>query len=214
MTRRYPRRRRRDGFTLIEVMVSLGVMMVGAMAVIALQQHTVRANTHARELTTAMNIAQMWVERIKQDNASWTQAGFVGTPGQPTPAQVLSNTTWLGAVVTGPNVFQTLTVPAWAGDGSISNAFDFNGKEVDPVTSTDTHFCASFRPAWVYVGRAMRVDVRVWWARPGTGASITADFPQCQDDGAALNPGGTRFNNYHVVYLPTVVRMLALEQQP
>ncbi|MGD8861769.1 MAG: prepilin-type N-terminal cleavage/methylation domain-containing protein [Myxococcales bacterium] len=213
MTRRDARRRNRGGFTLIEVMVSLGVMTVGAMAVIALQQHTVRANTHARELTTAMNIAQMWVERIKQDNATWTQAGFVGTAGQPTPQQVLQNTNWLNRVNVLPNVFQTIVVPAWVDEDSISNAFDFNGKEVS-ADASNVHFCASFRPAWVYVGRALRVDVRVWWARAGTGADINTDFPQCADDGVRLSPGGAMFNNYHVVYLPTVVRMLAVVQQP
>ena len=66
-----PRRRARSararGFTLIEVMVALGVMTVGVFGLIALQLYTIRSNSHARQLGIATQIAQQWIERIKQD---------------------------------------------------------------------------------------------------------------------------------------------------
>jgi len=192
---------------LIEVMVSLGIMTVGAMAMVALQQHTTRSNAHARELSTAMQIAQLWVERLKEDGARWTTIGYLNVPGQPNDAVVLGTTAFLKQVTTAgfPPPFQTIagTSPA------VSNAFDFLGNDI-ASNDPSVYYCASFRPAWVYYGRALRVDVRVWWARESNNATanaITVDFPGCVDDDVRLAPAGSMFNAYHMVYLPTVIRV-------
>lgn len=204
MARSTSKLRRRQAFTLIEVMVSLGVMTVGAMAMLALQAHTIRSNSHARQLSTALQIAQRWVERFKQDAYSWNQAGYFNVAGQPNDAVVLQQTQFLRQVATAPNVFQTIAnlVPG------VSNAFDYQGNDIANTSAEPAIFyCASFRPAWVYYGRAMRVDVRVWWPREGS--NLANDFPTCIDDNAKLNPGpATLMNNYHVVYMPTVIRMV------
>jgi type IV pilus modification protein PilV len=212
--RQSARRKRRSGFTLIEVMVSLGVMTIGAMAILALQAHTIRSNRHARQLTVAMQIAQRWVERFKQDAHTWTQ---VAPPsGTPSAAFVLQNTRYLSRVTTQPNAYQVIpNVTA-----TVSNAFDFMGNDVandDSEVGVDPNravvYCAAFRPAWVYFGRTMRVDVRVWWARAGTGR-ILDDFQGCGGIQSTLDPGptGTFFNSnaYHVVYLPSVIRVTPL----
>lgn len=201
------RRRRRRGFTLIEVMVSLGIMTFGAMAVISLQAHAIRANTHARQLTIAMQVAQRWVERMKQDAHRWNQ---VATPTD--VGTVLANTSYLRRVIATPNVYDgfidgTLTAQA-------SNAFDYQGLDI-PTGAADfanrVFYCVAYRPAWVYFGRAMRVDVRVFWPRSGRGRVLAADFPACDDGGALqhtdIEPGGDVFDDYHVVYLPSVIRV-------
>jgi type II secretory pathway pseudopilin PulG len=193
-------RRRRAGFTVVEVMVSLGIMTVGAMGIIALQTHAIRSNGHARQLSIGMQIAQRWVERLKQDTHTWNVAGVPGT--------VLANTRYLNLINTAPNVFSTMpTFP----DSTASPAFDYRGEEL-VLTPDDPRifYCAAMRPAWVYFGRAMRVDVRVWWPREGF--EMRTDFPQCAGDPAELSPGGaatTLYNQnaYHVVYLSTVLRL-------
>jgi prepilin-type N-terminal cleavage/methylation domain-containing protein len=198
---------RRQGFTLIEVMVSLGVMTIGAMAILALQQQSVRSNAHARQITIATQIAERWAERFKQDAQTWNAVGLrVGAPNLQT---VLGGTTWLQQIIAQPNVFQTIGNTG----NNISNAFDYQGFDV-PNTG-NYYYCASFRPSWVYYGRAMRIDIRVWWARQniertsGAISNITAaPFAGCNDPLGVLDPGGTQYANYHVVYLPTVVRMV------
>jgi type IV pilus assembly protein PilV len=214
MGRRHRRRARgRQAFTLIEVIISLGVMTIGAMGVIALQQHAIRSNSHARQLSLGMQLAQVWVERLKQDAARWNQAGA--------PNVVLAQTRHLTAIQgIAPNTF--ITIPnsngfEWpAGSGRItgSRAFDFRGNDllVGLQPNPDLFYCAAFRPAWVYFGRAMRVDVRVWWPREGF--DMTSRFGNCDSDPghAELNPGGApttayNQNGYHVVYLSTVIRM-------
>lgn len=214
------RRHVRAGFTLIEVMVSLGVMMVGTMAVIALQQQSIRANVHARQMTIAMQIAQRWMERLKEDAHTWTSVG-TDAPGVTT---ALASTVFLKQQLTGmsaqPGEFKPLLNAL--GSWTLSNAFDQFGRDMPPqgsvpAGSPSVHtFCASYRPAWIWFGQLMRVDVRVWWARDVTRAAsplnISTDFPTeagalCGGDDAKLRPGGTQYDWYHVVYLPGAIRV-------
>jgi type IV pilus modification protein PilV len=200
---------RQQGFTLIEVMVSLVVMTIGAMAILALQQQSIRSNAHARQLTIATQIAERWAERFKQDAKTWNAVGQAS--GTPTAEEVLGPTQWLEQIVDKPNEFQQIVIDA--AEQTISNAFDYQGFDV-PSANDEYYYCASFRPSWVYFGRAMRIDIRVWWAREniqrasGVVSSITKQFPGCDDRQGLLDPGGAQYANYHVVYLPTVVRMV------
>ena len=204
--------RKHAGFTLIEVMVSLGVMTIGAMAILALQQHTIRSNNHARRLTMATQIAQIWIERLKQDAATWTLAAQA--TGSPSAAAVLANTRYLQAITANPNAFMTIpNVTA-----TVSNAFDYLGHDIDNTTAqanaganTTAYvaYCASMRLSWVYFGESMRADVRVWW--PLEGQQIDNQVLNCTDDDQVLNPGGARFNDFHIVYLSTVLRVNPLD---
>jgi prepilin-type N-terminal cleavage/methylation domain-containing protein len=170
------RRRRREGFTLIEVMVSLGIMTMGAMAILALLAQIIRTNGYARQMNTAMNVGQEWVDRLKQDAHSWVQQAAIA--GSPTPAEVLVNTLYLRNVTTLPTAtFRVLP----AGTAVISAAFDYQGNDVAlPVTGGAAFFyCAAYRANWIYFGKSMRVDVRVFWPRAGTAASNMDDYPNC-----------------------------------
>lgn len=193
------RRSQRQGFTLVEVMVSLGVMTIGAMAILGMQQQIIRANIHARQVTTATQIAQNVIERLKLDGVSWTRPG---TPAGP----YLKNVT-PGAI--GP--FQTLPFHTMTNGGNTrfwSNSFDYYGDDLNTQAGppANLYYCASYRLSFVYTNnRIIRADVRVWWPREGE-AAIRTDFPTCADDNIALNPGGAAFDNYHIVYLSTVIR--------
>lgn len=195
-------RRKDEGFTLVEVMVSLGIMTIGAMAILALQQQIIRANVHARQVTTATQIAQNVIERLKTDAIGWS------APGVPNgPSIRYLQTVTPGAIGT----FQSLPSATLNNAGAtrvLGNAFDYYGDDLDTSSGSPAglFYCASYRLSFVYTNnRIIRADVRVWWAREGD-AAIGADFPTCQDDGARLSPGGTLINNYHIVYLSTVLR--------
>ena len=194
-------RRKQSGFTLIEVMVSLGIMVIAGMAIIGLQQQITRANTHARQITTATQIAQNWIERLKLDAIGWTAIGnLTGTTylrDIPAPGTVNGFT---------PIPIQT---PTTAGVTRVmSAAFDYYGFDLNTTAGPPPNlfYCASHRLNWVFDNqRVIRADVRVWWARDGAGA-IQTDYPTCQDNNTALNPGGANFDRYHIVYLSTVLR--------
>jgi type IV pilus assembly protein PilV len=196
------RRQRRQGFTLIEVMCSLGIMTIGAMAVLAMQQQIIRGNVHARQITTAMQIAQNIIERLKMDAVAWN------APGVPTTTRYLNNVVpgAIGAFTTIPFITETV-----GGLNRLqSNGFDYYGDDLNTQAGSPPNlfYCASNRLSFVYNNnRIIRADVRVWWAREGV-AAIRTDFPVCAEDNTRLSPGagGTLINNYHIVYLSTVLR--------
>jgi prepilin-type N-terminal cleavage/methylation domain-containing protein len=201
--------RKRSGFTLVEVMISLGVMTVGAMSIVALQQQTTRANVHARELSTATQIAQNVVERLKLDGVSWNTAST-------TPNSDLQLTYWLKSINgSTPGAFGALSARSITNAGVtrvLSNAFDYYGNDVDLTNATTSvqasvHYCVGYRLSWIYnTYRAMRADVRVFWSREAPSRAILGDFGACADDNTSLSPGGTNFDRYHIVYLSTVIR--------
>ena len=151
--RRSSGRARSGGFTLIEVMVSLGIMTVGAMAMITLQQHTIRSNSHARQLAIGTHIAQQWIERIKQDAHTWN---VVGTD-VPTVQAAHQRTRYLARVATAERgLFRS---PAYAEtEPFVSNVYDFRGTPLPQSAGADgdgiaykdrVFFCSSYRTNWV-----------------------------------------------------------------
>lgn len=200
---------RRQGFTLIEVMVSLGVMTVSALALMAMQGQATRANAHARDMTTAAQIAQTVLERLKLDALGWRAIG----PTEPNPAATM----WLGQIGTAtPGDFMTLqpvtSLPRGGLTVSMSNAFNQFGEDVMTAGATSdvlatVKFCASVRLGWVYdTRRVLRADTRVWWTKEVPTRFILDDFANCADDNTRLLPGGAQYENYHTVYLSTVIR--------
>jgi len=200
---------RQQGFTLVEVMVSLGVMTIGAMALIGMQQQTTRANVRSRDMTVAMQIAQNEIERLKLDGVAWNSVSD--------PTQDLANSPLLSPITTAntPGNFMAIPLRASPRNGvtrTLSNAFDYVGRDIvtsgaDASTLSQVRFCASYRLTWIYDKfSAMRADVRVWWTKETPSHSILSDFPGCTDDNTSINPGGTLFNEYHVVYLSTALR--------
>jgi prepilin-type N-terminal cleavage/methylation domain-containing protein len=197
---------RRQGFTVVEVMVALGVMTISAMALFGMQAQATRANVRARDMTIASQIAQNVLERMKLDGLAWNTIGE--------PAEVLTNTAILNRIGTTPSDFMTLPESQETRLSSTvvwSNGFDLYGIDVPtsgpPASLVSIRFCASQRLAWVYdTRRAMRADVRVWWSKEAPTRSIIADFPGCADNDALLRPGGDRYDDYHTVYMSTVIR--------
>jgi Tfp pilus assembly protein PilV len=194
---------------LVEVMVSLGVMTVSALALFGMQGQAARANGRARDMTTAAQIAQNILERMKLDGLNWTTI----TPNDTADTR---DTLLLRTVANAtPGNFLSLPEITDARGGTNtfrSNAFNQFGEDVQTAgapaaTLAGVRFCASMRLAWVYdTHRVMRADVRVWWTKEAPARSILDDFPTCADDNTKLRPGGSLYESYHTVYLSTVIR--------
>ena len=54
-----------NGFTLIEVMISMVVLLIGMLGVMAMQYYAVSGNATAREIRTATGLAQEAIEQLK-----------------------------------------------------------------------------------------------------------------------------------------------------
>jgi len=197
--RRRAPRRRTAGYTLIEVMMALGVLTAGAMGLMAMTQASTRGNMEAREMTVATQLTQRWMERLRRDAMNWTTASRTLNP------ILLANTTYL-STVQNPGTAALWTVPAPPVAGLESANFDYYGRDTD--TLTDMRYCSNIRLEWLYVGRAMRADVRIWWLRRVSG-TLPADpgraaLGQCAP---GTDPNALTANlGVRMVYASTVIR--------
>lgn len=197
MTRR--RHPRIAGYTLIEVMMALAILTAGAVGIMALQQAATRGNMESRQMTTATVLAQRWIERLRRDSLNWTLRSRTHNPG------ALTGTTYLRTVAS-PGAPILWTVPTPPATGTDSASFDYYGN--DTTVGSQMQYCTNIRLEWLYPGRAMRADVRVWWARRGDGVDRNiARGDELAGCGAGLDPNSlTNDFRARMVYASTVLR--------
>lgn len=122
MVKKVDHRRRRDrGFTLVELMMSMGLSTVGLMGLMTMQGISVKGNMASRNFAEATGIAQERVEQAQTvsyallpslDTTSAPET--VGpSPGSPAAQKVYARTTTVA--VDGANNVTTVTVSvSWA----------------------------------------------------------------------------------------------------
>lgn len=199
-TSRHRTRASARGFTLIEVIMALGIMTVGALALVGFQRQVSRGNRFARDQAVASQIAENWLERLKVDARRWTQTNGRDQTGWPTEGALLANTQWLSAIAGNNGVWQPIPIPAGT---PFQAAFDANGFDIAPGPH---RFCAYMRLHWVYFGHSMRADIRVLWLRDNALPSVINNFALCGDPGPTLNQGAAGSAGSHQVILSTVLK--------
>ncbi len=166
-------RSRRAGYTLIEVMMAVGIMTVGSVGIMGLEQATTRGNIVARQMTTGTEITRTWLERMRGDSLMWTSPA----PGALAGTHYLKNVPAPGTAV---SPWLTPTPPSGSSD---SYAFDWFGNDMTPTGTKHPIYCVNVRLSWASpTDDAIRVDVRTWWHRRSTGQSGGADessFADC-----------------------------------
>jgi type IV pilus assembly protein PilV len=198
----WARRARVAGYTVMEVMMAMAVLTVGATGVIAMQKATLIGNVHARDLATANSVAAAWVERLRGDGLRWK----LDDSGLST----IASTDWLQVV---GNDFPVAVAPegAWfrpadnlASD--ISAAADSRGAdtfdEPDNVTD-DPGFCTHLRLTQI-TPNTIRAEVRVFWLRRQGVGTVNGD-ELCSTDGGYVAGVGAAVDAYHFVYVTTAI---------
>jgi type IV pilus assembly protein PilV len=180
-------------------MMAVAVMTAGAVGIMALQQATVRGNLEARQVATGTQLASTWLERLQRDAAGWSEATLPGT--STLPPNLLAQTRYLN------NVTEPGAAPLWFIPGPStaleSASFDHWGR--DTIAVGEMEYCTHVRLQWVYVGQAMRADVRVWWARRNPAATDGAALAGCAP-GVDPNALTNRLRDVRFVYASTVIR--------
>jgi type II secretory pathway pseudopilin PulG len=212
--RRISRRSRSRGYTVIEVMMAVILLVIGSAGIAAMQKAATFSNMRARQLAVASHIGQTWMERLRTDAINWTQPGLTNPQ-----ASNIGNTAWLGQVNAQPNVwFRPNDVPTRGSAG-----FDALGNDVPGSSAASAVYCTHLRLNWMYKlapGGAnnsgsqpelVRADVRVFWARDArqwTTAGLPNTGPVCAAGqnapaiGAAAN---NAFAQYHFAYFTSAV---------
>lgn len=191
--------KRTGGYTLIEVMMAVVIMVIGATGILAMQGASVRSNQDAGETTTAVNFATTWVERIKRDaSRRWTASGTTR----------MLNSPYLRATT---DYF--VPEPPDARESWGANYFGFETR-----TASNIYYCVNVRGTVAHAYNpvtpaapdldndinALRVDVRVWWYRWGNAADRTTG-PACTATAGVLNAAQIADWNIRKHYLSTVV---------
>ncbi len=172
-------RKNAQGFTLIEVMMAMAVMVIGALGILSMQQAATRGNMTARELSTASYANQVWLERVRRDALLWNGRNRTDVVG----------TTYLAGLAAGDVAFFT---PGIGPLGTESAAFDYFGNEVPLAQGV---YCTQLALTWISAdGTLARVTARTWWHRRGDGAPDPnfADrrlFPNCGNGAEAAVTG-------------------------
>ena len=180
------RRSRQQGFTLIEVMIAIGIMTVGSLGILSMHHAVSRANREARQMNTAIAITERWIERVERDALLWTAEGL-NTPE-------LQSTRYLEEIA--GDASQTNWFRPDPADLDSSYGFDFFGD--DTRVGTDIVYCVNLRLSWLDQGSSVRVDVRTYWLRTGHlianpehGNWVDAtDFRDAECDAAAASGWG------------------------
>ncbi len=161
------KRRFARGYTIVEVMMALAILTLGASGVIAVQKATLIANTNARNLAVANSIAQSWVERLRADALVWNA---------PNNTDDVNDTNWLKvADPANPNqawfMPAEVIAPALAAspDNDVLGADIFQGDPGPPASAfctqlRFTRFPAQALPAY---RKLIRAEIRVFWERAG-----------------------------------------------
>ncbi|MBW2210993.1 MAG: prepilin-type N-terminal cleavage/methylation domain-containing protein [Deltaproteobacteria bacterium] len=158
-------RRQHGGFTLVEVMISIGIMTVGSLGILSMHSAVSGANKSAQEMNTALAITERWIERIERDTLSWSQQGL--------NTSELTGTDYLSPLAT--TVDKTDWLKPLPADTEESYGFDYFGG--DTRDAGQIKYCTNLRLYWLRQGSSARVDVRTFWYREGHMAG-NATHPQ------------------------------------
>ena len=64
---RIGKQRKARGSSVIEVLMAISVLTIGASGVVALQKVALSANRSARSMVVANEVARTWIERLRTD---------------------------------------------------------------------------------------------------------------------------------------------------
>jgi type IV pilus assembly protein PilV len=184
--------RKLSGYTLVEVMLAVGILAVGATGILGLQGAAIRGNQEANEYATATRTVEMWLDRYRMDALSWRTGGAGTLPS----SALFANTEFMRGM---PAVGATGWLPppaARTGSFASASQLSFHGNPSPPPGAPTPVYCVQSNLAWVYDGTAVRVDVRAFWRRRGWQNS----------DGALNCPAAPNRTDYHIVQASTLVR--------
>ena len=184
------------GYTAVEVLLAMTVMIITTAGVMSMQKTAIQGNLDARKMDAANAIAQTWLDRLATDATAWNSK----TP-------TLGSTQWLSAL--GP----AFSVPAVA--NGLSPAFDIMGRDLITGGDPTTVFCATVKLDPLAVDATanpmiLRATVLVFWPKAlvvGGAPAVPLCVPGAVIDAAALEaitPG-----TYHVSFATEALRRAA-----
>ncbi len=184
------------GYTAVEVMLAITVLLISTAGVMAMQTASIQGNLDARKLDVANSVARTWLDRLATDASYWTS----GT--NPVMQQTLLLTT-LAPQTPGQGTFQV--TPLTVAGVNWSPAFDIFGRDV-AVGSASTVFCTHIEVdtlASDTLGPTLvRATVMVFWQTNLLGGTAPATTV-CP---GPTNVSGAATGTYHTLFATESLR--------
>jgi prepilin-type N-terminal cleavage/methylation domain-containing protein len=189
---------RRAGFTMIEVMMGLAILAVGAAAVIALLKFTLLGTLDGRHVANASLVTSSYIERMRTASIAWTNVDNLdvvnmdGTaPNSPVPG--------FGTAAAAAMATPGIPGPWIYFGGTADNArATLDGTQAAAGGANDI-FRVELRTLWARSGRSIGADCN---AAPATFTTLLASPANT----AAIAGATRRRSEYGVVYLTTFIR--------
>ena len=204
-----------QGYTAVEVLLAMTVLLIGSASVMSMQKSAIQSNLDARKFDIANSIAHDWLERLQTDATQWTLPGAPGS-GLPGVSNFV-NTKWLTPGGTGGNgafgAWFEPTIPGTYGSpGAEGNspAFDILGRDLDLADARNAVFCTHVKIDQLELDAGgfpllLRATVIVFWQKQlvtsasPLGGNCLAHFDVVADE--AAHPG-----SWHIIYVTTPIR--------
>jgi prepilin-type N-terminal cleavage/methylation domain-containing protein len=173
------RTRHDEGFTLIEVMMALAILVVGSVGILSMQAASTRGNVAGRQMSAGTQRTSVWIERLRRDALFWQQPGD--------PIGVAPQSQYLTQV--GGGWFVPVSV-----DPTETAAAGWTGQDL--LDDEAIHYCTHVRLSWAIPQQSIRADVRTYWSKDrgnqhalvangcalGTEANVTVDLASAAPD--------------------------------
>jgi hypothetical protein len=187
-----------QGYTAVEVMMALTLLLIGSVGVMSMQQAAVQGNADAREMDVATSIARMWIERMERDASLWTPSVVAVVPPANLPSAVLVNENTAGVWY----VPQARLSPAGTQSDFESAGEDILAQDTTTMTQAGLRYCVNLRVTPLTLDQTLiRIEARVFWPRNLT---QSPDPNYCNTVPSAALDEATQ--QYHFVYAATAVR--------
>jgi prepilin-type N-terminal cleavage/methylation domain-containing protein len=151
------RRTKREGFTLIEVMIAVGIITVGSLGILAMQSATIRGNAEARQMSIATQRTRTWMDRLERDALSWNRSGV--EPANRFGTRFLQN-------VTPPTAIPVFAPPDPVDEATgalMRSGASFAGIDVEDAAGPV--YCTHIELSWAVQGELIRARVRTTFHR-------------------------------------------------
>lgn len=180
------------GYTLVEVMLAVAILAVGATGILGLQAAAIRGNQEANEFATATRTVELWLDRYRMDALAWRTGGAGTLPS----SALFASTEFMQAMPTVGSSGWVAPPAARPGSFGPATQLSFHGNPSAAPGAPTPVYCTQANMSWVYDGTAVRIDVRTFWRRRGW-----------QNTEGALNcPAAPNRSDYHIVQASTLVR--------
>jgi type II secretory pathway pseudopilin PulG len=157
-------RRGGAGFTMMEAMIALVLLMIGILGMGALAGASVRSNIEASDRTTATYLAERLLSQMRTEAMGWNRPQWSPALDVETPTEQMPLLSKLPAgVSTGTTGFIELTRGLTGGP---IKSFDQQLRMVNPG-APGAKYCVHYRLTWLQPDESIRADVRVYWMRRG-----------------------------------------------